>query len=256
MRDRFHDIDDLFYKGISDASEYPSDSAWDKIEGELDRRAAKSYKSKYRKARRSAVVLLLLCIGIGSYHTLGLYNNKEKASAGKSIGSSKTGDGATADDKQFSLPGIQLNTIDATKVNTIDATAVKNEKVGSYTLIDQVTANEFEMAVPQEDYSDYAVMPKGNGGDYSEAIAITSARGTERPALMSIDHALQRDLSIGSPSISGYALKPLSYMLRSSSHNTNSKSRFDLSAYFLPSTSWSDMEDIKPATLPGSGASS
>jgi len=59
MKNPMYNIDDLFYKGLREHSEYPPENTWNNIEAELDKDVAASYKRKYKIVKRNAVIYLL-----------------------------------------------------------------------------------------------------------------------------------------------------------------------------------------------------
>jgi hypothetical protein len=248
MRDRFHDIDDLFYKGISEYSEYPSDAAWNKIEGELDRRSARRYKRKYRKAKGIAAILLLLCISLAGYQSLQLYDNEKAVADVPNIAPQPAE--IVLNDQPAGVTGFEYNTNE--EKGKGKGKEKEGENIESYSIQEPLPDNHLEITAPNPNYSDYGVLSFEDKNDINDETALRGLHSNDHPTLMSIGRAMQKDVSLRSkPAISGSGLKPLTY---SAPRSANKQSRFDLSAYFLPGVSWSNMEDVVAATLPSGGS--
>ncbi len=70
MSESLHDIDQFFQKRLEEHSEKPSPAVWESIEAGLDKRSAATYKNKYIRLKRAAVLIFLLLSGILAYEII------------------------------------------------------------------------------------------------------------------------------------------------------------------------------------------
>src|SRR6185295_2119882 len=83
MENPMHNIDNLFFNGLRDHTEHPAEDVWNNIETDLDNDVATTYKRKYKKLRRTAIVLLTTLIGFVFYEAITLYVNNENSDSSK-----------------------------------------------------------------------------------------------------------------------------------------------------------------------------
>lgn len=75
MDKNFHDIEDLFRKGLEDNEDIPSQKAWDGIEKKLDKENVVSIERKYDLLKNKVASLLLL---LGKGLSIYIWNNQNK----------------------------------------------------------------------------------------------------------------------------------------------------------------------------------
>src|SRR5690348_4585500 len=67
MSESLHNMDDLFKKALQENTDFPSESVWDNIDKNLDKKNVVSTLKKYNKLKWAAVALLFLSSAMAVY---------------------------------------------------------------------------------------------------------------------------------------------------------------------------------------------
>ena len=267
MSDPVRDIDELFYKGIEEHSEYPADNVWNKIEADLDKNIATVYKRKYKLVRRNAWVLLILFIGIVFYEAITLYYGKEPGSdmgdivvattqAQPENNITTTPSDQKRDFRQYdarlenskTFPGNQLPGL-----NTSNALAntTKNGPVIGVSASPDLEINSEAAQIdddPDKNLGTFSAREHYISNDYAQANLLFSL------AKITADDSWKKEIATG---LKPAGFSPLFPLVDHSAKKLNypliGKSRFSVSVFFSPGAVWNKLKDEMQSSQPSGG---
>jgi hypothetical protein len=279
MNDDLHDIDDLFRNGLEGHEEDVPSAVWQAVSNDLDKKQASYYKQKYRRLKRAAWLLLLLCVSGGAYvvfHTV--HDNKPTVM--------KEQPEAHAPAAPLSVGKEQNKTVDEKKAGRVDEPVTQEEDL---TVENNSTVNESVISLRKQqtkagtsDPKEYASVNKdfvfrssstlGNKQDnhsflleksVSQKNRLNSNRDNpEQPSSFAAPEKFLLDFSpfpvkefklpVTNPEpLTGMPLFILPQQKKGSALKTKSTHGFSLSAFAAPNISFDRLEDDDHLAGPG-----